>query len=235
MTDNSVEKLTRLYKKCSERMDKVNFNLRSCNSNSFELKNEMIKDGRYVQHGCIEEKVLGYKYNPSLDTMHVSNISVDPKANSKRKVLTEFSKLFDPLGYTAPVAVRHKIFYSTLWAKPRTENHWDEEISVEQQIQWAGIAKDLERLSEVELPRCSFSQDEPVDLFLFSDASSKAYGFVAYAVQKETSNFVFCKPKVAPLQKRSLPQLELLGCLVSLQGLFNILEIFKHVNMVMSI
>ena len=128
------------------------------------------------------------------------------------------------------MAVCHKIFYSTLWAKPRTENHWDEEISVEQQIQWADIAKDLERLSEIELPRCSFSQDEPVDLFLFSDASKKAYGFVTYAVQKETRNFVFCKPKVAPLIKRSLPQLELLGCLVSLQGLVNILETFKHVS-----
>ena len=76
----------------------------------------------------------------------------------------------------------------------------------------------------------SLSDDEKADFFLFCDASQKAYGVVVYAVHNGLSQFVFCKPKVTPLKNRSLPQLELLGALVRLQELFNILFVYKHVD-----
>ena len=71
---------------------------------------------------------------------------------------------------------------------------------------------------------------EKTNFFLFCDSSKKAYGVVIYAVQNGVSQFVFSKPKVAPLKNRTLPQLELLGALVGLQSLINILNVYKHID-----
>ena len=70
-----------------------------------------------------------------------------------------------------------------------------------------------------------------MDLYIFSDASKRAYGYVVYSVQNGSSNFVFAKAKTAPLkQKHSLPQSELLASKLSMEGLFNLLSCFKNVN-----
>ena len=121
-TSNSIDKLTHLYKECSERMDIIHFNLRSCNSNSPELRDLMIKDGRYITHNCVLDKVLGYRYNANSDTMHLSEIKLDSCANSKRKILSESSRSYDPICFTAPVQVRPKILVSSLWARKRSKD-----------------------------------------------------------------------------------------------------------------
>ena len=58
-TSDSIVDLTNLYKESVNRMAKGNFNLRSCNTNNEQLKNVMVQDSIYVEHGCNEEKVLG--------------------------------------------------------------------------------------------------------------------------------------------------------------------------------
>ena len=85
-------------------------------------------------------------------------------------------------------------------------------------------------LSYIEFPRYSLSEDEPTDIFLFCDASKRAYGFVCYAVQNGKSCFVLCKSKVAPLQPRTLPVLELLGVFLAFKGLFSTLKTLNKVK-----
>ena len=60
-TSNSVEMLSELYTTANYRMEKGHFNLRSWNMNCEELKTLMIKDQKFLEHGCQLEKVLGYK------------------------------------------------------------------------------------------------------------------------------------------------------------------------------
>ena len=230
-TGNSVEELTQLYLESVKRLEDVHFDLRSCNSNSSELQAQMKKDDRYVKHGQELDKVLGYHYSPDSDQLQVHSVSMDSEANSKRKILSESSKLFDPLSLTGPVTVRSKQLISKLWKRKRSQkNHWDETVDKECCKEWANLSKDLEGLSSVKFPRMSLLDDLPMDVFIFCDASKYSYGFVAYAVQQGESNFLFAKPKVAPLSGRSLPQLELLGAVLGSQGLLTILETFKHVK-----
>ena len=133
--------------------------------------------------------------------------------------------MFDPLSFCSPVCVRSKLLIASLWEETgNSANHWDIPISQESKDTWSQLAKDLNQLSNLGFERQAFSSDKPMDLFIFSDASQKAYGYVVYSVQEGESNFVFAKARSAPLkQKRSLPQLELLASKLSLEGLLTLL------------
>ena len=230
MTHNDSSKLTELYKNCVARMDKYHFDLRSCNSNNESLVALMKQDGKYVSHGCEYDKVLGYRYSGTRDTMKLANVTLDANANTQRKLLSESPKIFDPLGFVTPVTVRSKSLISAQWSRNSgTGPQWDKIISSEDAKTWSKLAPDLMGLSEVEFPRCALSQEEPTDLLIFCDASKKAYGYVAYAKQ-DVTNFIFSKCKTAPIKEKTLPTLELLSVFLALQGLINILKNFKNVK-----
>ena len=229
---NSEDELVQLYVNSVARMGQGNFDLRSCNTNSEKLKEIMIKDTRYVEHNCDFEKVLGYKYSPAKDVIKLadSKINLMPSLVSKRVILSQFSKVFDPLSLTSPVSIRGKILLSNIWKKKKSEDHWDEEVDEEDSRTWSAVSKDLAGLSTIEFPRFSLSEDEPTDVYLFCDASKNAYGYVAYAVQNGKSCNVLSKSKVAPLLTKSLPTLELLGVFLAFNGLFSILKTFSKVK-----
>ena len=227
-TSNSEEHLTGLYKSSVERMAEGNFNLRSCNTNCKELKEVMIKDKKFVEHGCSQEKVLGYKYNTDKDTMQVSLSELDESVDTKRGVLSQVSMLYDPVGVCAPVAVRTKVVMKDIWAENKSKNHWDVKISLESQRVFQGLCKDLAKLHTLEFPRYSLSEDKETDLYLFCDASkNRAYGYVTYGVQEGNACILFAKPKVVPLIQKSLPTLELLSVFIAVQGLFSLLRIYN--------
>ena len=124
---NSVEEMISLYTEVVERLKLGNFDLRSCNSNCEQLKKLIIKDNRTADHDCEFENVLGYKYNPNRDTLHISIKEVLQEANTKRKILAQSSKVFDPLSQCLPVTVRSKILIR-LWS---LNLGWNETITVE--------------------------------------------------------------------------------------------------------
>ena len=229
-SSNDIQALTKLYKDCSERMEQVHFDLRSCNSNHENLRNIMKKDGKYITHDCEYDKVLGYKYSSSKDTIKLAPIKIDAGANTHRAFLSNFAGIFDLLYFTAPVAVRGKTLLSSLWNLRKTSGTWDKILPGEFQKTWTKLAPDLEGLSDLEFPRYSMSQGKPTDFFIFTDASQLAYGYVLYAKQESQSNFVIAKCKTAPLQKKTLPVLELLGVYLGLMGVVKYLKIYKDFN-----
>ena len=109
ITGHNIDELHELYSLCSSRMQEGGFTLRSWNSNSIELRKTMEADGRLVEHKCIEEKVLGYRYNVNSGTLSLAPCSVEAAADTKRKVLSQISKVFDPLNFTLPVSIRGRV------------------------------------------------------------------------------------------------------------------------------
>ena len=229
---NSEEKIMHFYKTSVERMAQGGFDLRSCNTNSEKVKQQMIKDGKFVEHDCSYEKVLGYMYSPSDDILKLAKVKLKFMAEliTKRIILSLFSKIFDPLGFTSPVTIRGKILLSSLWQKKAADDHWDVVVDGESSKSWTSLARDLEGLSQLEFPRYSLSEDDQADLYFFCDASKQGYGFVAYAVQRGKVGFVVAKTKVAPIITKSLPTLELLGVFLAFKNLSSILRTFKRVK-----
>ena len=232
ITSNSSEELTQLYKDCSSRFDKVHFNLQSCNSNCDKLKDIMKSDDKYIKHGCTLDKVLGYKYEAAADNIYLSSVNLADNCNTKRKIFAQSSKVFDPLGLTSPVTVKSKLLISSLWEETGNgPGHWDLPVSEDSKTIWSQLSKDLSQLSTIGFCRETFSSDEDMDLFIFSDASQRAYGYSVYSLQKGDSNLIFAKVRSAPLKnKRTLPQLELLAAKLSVEGLCFLISCFSNVN-----
>ena len=125
VTHNSEKMLLKVYQECLSRMKQGGFYLRSWNSNSRELQFTMKKDGNFVTHENEYEKVLGYKYVVNRDVLQVSQCDLDPTVNTKRGILSQVSKLFDPLGLTLPVTIKGKLIVRDLWLQ---NLDWDDSV-----------------------------------------------------------------------------------------------------------
>ena len=226
-TGNTFSELHDLYKKSIVRMQEGNFNLRSWNSNSKELRQVMINDGKYVEHGLDFEKVLGYSYNTMLDYIIISNNSICSEVCTKRSILSQISKIFDPLSLTMPVTIRGKFLMKQLWSKKYT---WDQEIDDDDKKVWSSLSNDLKELNTFQFIRNVLNTELPCDIYIFCDASKLAYGFVAYAVQNGKANIIMSKAKVSPMKAKSLPTLELLGVFTAVNCLGLILDCYSDVK-----
>ena len=112
------------------------------------------------------------------DTLSLTQKSLDMGHSpvNKRQVLQQSSKCFDPLG---TVTILAKLLLQTLWQKKIS---WDEPLSTEYQHLWQTLLQELRHLNTISTPRHYWkdriSTDSPVELHMFSDASTKAYGAV---------------------------------------------------------
>ncbi|XP_068200659.1 uncharacterized protein [Palaemon carinicauda] len=85
ISGHNIDEIQELYSLCSSRMQEGGFTLRSWNSNSLELRKIMEAEGRLVEHNCIEEKVLGYRYYVYSDTLSLAPCSVELLLTLKEK------------------------------------------------------------------------------------------------------------------------------------------------------
>ncbi|GBL78729.1 hypothetical protein AVEN_65284-1 [Araneus ventricosus] len=137
---------------------------------------------------------------------------------TKRIILSTQGMLFDPIGIMNPFTVRMKLLLQTIW---ELGIPWDECVPSEIKATFIEWLKEIEVLRKFEIPRLYFNEVnwESVELHLFSDASPKCYGSVAYFRIKYTdryvTSFIMSKSRLAPLKKLTLPRLELLGALIS--------------------
>ena len=171
-----------------------------------------------------EETVLGIGWNPSTDKISLVkedllNLKDTEDSNenqphlTKRKILSQVAKIYDPIGIAAAFLVRAKVGIQELWEKGYD---WDEELPAIISQKWRELFKEIKNLNEVTFPRCltpSAAAGQPM-LCVFSDASRQAFGACAYVRWcigngKYELRFVTAKSRVAPLKELSIPRLEL--------------------------
>ena len=137
---------------------------------------------------------------------------------AKQKALGLVFQLWDPLGLMAPVSIQFRIDLQSLWA---AGYQWDELLPLEERNKWLKNLEIMNTLIGTHLERClkpEASIGSP-QLHGFSDAGELGYGGALFlrwelANGKFTSTFVTAKALVAPLKKKTIPRLELMGCLV---------------------
>ena len=206
---NSEKDAVHYYKQSRTIMSQANFNLRTWASNSAQLQSLAKQDGSAETSDTV--KILGLQWNTSSDTLSLTPriVTNDAPFITKRDILRDSSCIFDPLGLITPVTIQAKIFLQDLWGK---HLQWDEPLHDELKNKWNVISQNIQNAtSQTSVPRqyFQFTPSSPVALHIFPDASTKAYGAVAYLHQNKQVAFTMSKTRVAPLKPLTLPRLEL--------------------------
>lgn len=228
-----------IYKEITELLGKAGFNLQKWTTSNNQLLNWIRTEKQEIGLGKGIEikqdeiiKILGLTWNREKDEFQYAVSLPDLKIPiTKRKIISDIARLFDPLGWVAPSVVIAKIMIQKLWL---AGTNWDEEAPSNIINEWCTYRKELALLSMVRVPRWVGLRktNKKVELHGFSDASKSAYAAAVYirvidASDKITVNLVSAKTKVAPIKQVSIPRLELCGA-VLLTRLLG--EISEHLN-----
>ncbi|GFU58349.1 uncharacterized protein TNCV_1937961 [Trichonephila clavipes] len=127
-------------------------------------------------------KVLGLFWNSSNDTFGFQpSFELTPPL-TKRRILSESSKIFDPLGLLAACTVFMKIFYQKLWF---TKTDWNSPIPQQLTKDWLRLQKAFNEINYLTVPRwVILTADNTVELHGFADAASLAYAAAVYCRRK---------------------------------------------------
>ena len=173
-------------------------------------------------------KVLGLHWCAHSDCFSFQVRPLD-RGCSKRIILSELARIFDPLGFLAPLTFAAKLLIQQLWVLGLD---WDETPPPEICNQWKRYQLELPELSSIRISR-SLSLDSHCRLELhgFCDASERGYGAVVYLRTVSSGEarvqMLIAKSKVAPLKSQSLPRLELCAALLLSKLLSYLEEVLK--------
>ena len=73
-----------------------------------------------------------------------------PRNFTKRLVLSEVARLFDPPGWLSPVIIMGKLLIQQLWLNKKG---WDEELDTEAAATWRRLRVQLPDLESLQIPR----------------------------------------------------------------------------------
>ncbi|XP_062134788.1 uncharacterized protein LOC133844705 [Drosophila sulfurigaster albostrigata] len=203
-------------------LESAGFPLRKWTSNSKDVLRRIPKDHLLCADFLeIDEasvaKTLGIRWRATSDEFFfVTAEMVSKPSFSKREVLSQIAKLFDPAGWLAPVVIWAKIFMQEIW---KQEIGWDDSLPADLTEQWTSFLRNYSSLQDIRIPRwTNYAPGAKIQFHGFCDASQSAYGAALYA-RVETAgqvsvSLLAAKTRVAPIKTVSLPRLELCGALL---------------------
>ena len=133
---------------------------------------------------------------------------------SKRSILQDSSQIYDPLGWATPVTIRAKLLLQEVWQRKCS---WDVPLDQDLCDHWLDIRRDIIALPTLTFPRTYFypQSGTPDHIYVFADASIKAYGTVVYLHNGNDISLALSKSRVAPLKTLTLPRLELMAAVTA--------------------
>ncbi|XP_037929018.1 uncharacterized protein LOC119665010 [Teleopsis dalmanni] len=111
------------------------FHLSKWKSNSTEVLAHLLGDAdpRQLNPHLAETTVLGLHWDPLPDKLFYQVSSYDRQHFTKRQVLSDAAKLYDPIGMLAPVIITAKLFIQKLW---QAKLAWDDPLPLELLQEW---------------------------------------------------------------------------------------------------
>uniref|UniRef100_A0A7I4XXG8 Integrase catalytic domain-containing protein n=1 Tax=Haemonchus contortus TaxID=6289 RepID=A0A7I4XXG8_HAECO len=211
---DTTEECIRKQRECKQIFHRMGMNLREFMSNNSDVMSQIPEHDR-MNTTSATVKLLGLKWNPNRDTLHIRASLASHLVTTKRTALRAIASNFDPLGYLSPLFVQAKIFIQDLW---KDEYDWDTPLTEMHLAKWQEIVHSVEGYV-CSLPRVVVCRDEEAvhELLLFADASKRMYSAVAYLLSRTPGSSSSChllmaKTRLAPIKETTIPRLELMAC-----------------------
>ena len=250
---NSTAEGYEFYKQSKEHMRTAGFVLRKWETNDKTLKKridleenvesgvESKVEGDEDSFAKLElgvdkkyKKVLGVSWDVDSDELVFEFEKLCVQASelkaTKRNILKITASFFDPVGYISPIVLRGKLLFQMCCTESLG---WDDEVTGLILREWKLFLKELKGISSIRIPRFLFSSLEilHIELHGFSDAAKSAYAACVYlrvvTADKIVCNLVASKSNLASVKMRSVPRLELLGCLSLSELLIEVVDWLK--------
>ncbi|XP_037809660.1 uncharacterized protein LOC119602300 [Lucilia sericata] len=163
----------------------------------------------------ITTKTLGLRWNASQDYFYFNPVNQPIRNNiTKRTVLSDIARLFDPAGWLAPKIIIAKMIMQQIW---KDQIDWDETLKPDTLRSWLSFLDDYPNIRMIKIPRfVNYNPSYNIELHGFCDASEKAYAATLYLRTTSengqvSTHLLLAKTKVAPVKFVSLPRKELCG------------------------
>ena len=195
---------------------KGGLNLTKLMSNNTEMQDYMNVTNKE------ESNILGVTLNLINDffSFEQYDFSILSLKLTKRTFLALLAKPFDPLGFLSPFIMYAKIIMQLIWLEGLD---WDDELPETIKIniyKWIQSTKHFSGwcIPRMYFPDIGWDNISNIEVHGFCDASMKGYGTVVYvrifANDKYHVSFVAAKGRATPVQRITLPRLELMSALL---------------------
>lgn len=163
--------------------------------------------------------ILGMFWNRHTDTLSADLHRMgDVEIVTKRAILSSVQKIFDPMGFLAPATITAKILLQQAWVQ---KIKWDDALPEDVVSKFRRWYAEVQCLTQIQIPRQATGGESNRDawsIHTFTDASKVSFACGIFLRVDHGSHvsvqLLTGKSRVAPLQNKSIPRLELLGCLI---------------------
>ncbi|UYV61064.1 hypothetical protein LAZ67_1003288, partial [Cordylochernes scorpioides] len=222
----TVENGRKLIRELDQLLQAGGFKLRQWASNKPTILDTLQETDKSTFYANVDREntlginFLGINWNPMNDEIGLRKLEIIKNAPTKRNILSQMAKIYDPLGWFALVMLKIKLMIQTLWAAKLT---WDEPIPVRLQESWKALQNDLASLHQVQIPRwIGLFEPATYEIHGFADASQRAYAAMVYIkiIHNSSIHEVYllaAKTRVATLKTTTTPRMELCASLLLAQ------------------
>lgn len=211
------------------------FQIRKWSSNHHQVTEHMDDAAKELcSDSASTLKTLGIMWSPKFDKLSIKVTSTPSPVTTKRQLLSEVSKLFDPLGWIAPAIIKIKILMQKLWLAGL---EWDEPLPSPIMNGWIEFQTQLPSIELIRIDRWIRTLPQnPIEIHGFSDASEKAYAAAVYVRVKINDrnwaiHLIAAKTRVAPVKQITVPRLELCAAALLAKLLVSIAPSFDKAPM----
>ncbi|XP_018360522.1 PREDICTED: uncharacterized protein LOC108759538 [Trachymyrmex cornetzi] len=199
------------------------FVMRQWASNDERIVNDLVANALHAEFSLSADcsrslKTLGVTWNTRGDKLCYTAHAIETAGRvTKRNVLAEIAKIFDPIGLLGPIVLCAKKIMQDVW---RCKLQWDESVPQSVHTNWIEFARQLGTMGRISFDRRLLAKDyDDIQFHGFCDASGVGYGACLYirSCGKDgdpTIRLACARSRVAPLKTVTIPRLELSGALL---------------------
>ena len=162
-------------------------------------------------------KTLGMSWDGNTDEFHFQGQIVEEECWTKRKIVSIYSRQFDPCGLLLPYVMNGRLAFQAACVE---SVDWDSKLNPKGEAMkiWETFLEIAPEVADMRFQRIIRSQPKDQvkrrEVHIFADASKNIMGSCAYIVTfykdgSAESHLVIARGNVAPVIQKSLPRLEL--------------------------